>query len=945
MSETEDFPTGDEVLRSILQLQMGLDIGEVERSTFLNSKDFEQMLTRPLAQSRPGAVDPAAFEPIVTGYDDVLLPARPRLDRALQTSPGSDEYAVAAAVRDNKSPSAIRDHFYNRRLQETYKMTLAEAMEATREDDIKKVAEANAYADRIYELAVPFYDEMIEFETATKQLAPEAAQYARENPGAGLYRQPITEDSAATKKYRDLGLPTPVDQWKLSDFGEGNGGANADRLSAAMRRVNELTAPNPPSVQPSGWEAAGTAGGSETSARQLALRLAEPLLGYEPGSLAPAEREYFDLEKYYDELAEYRNDARSTGQAAAAAAGDVPPALDLGSLLGTAPGIGQREARQPSLLANPDAAEMDSRREMAAEAAKAAVESIAGVTGRAAGAARSIAGPDSGGVYPPAFPPVEPFDVETLSDRYQAAADAAMQAMAQADSEGRSAPADRYQAAADAAMRAVRVEDVRGGKDAAAAAGQGRSADSARYGAAAAADAVGEARDAAGGSRYQGFADELAEIAAVANGRQAESGRYGAAADAYGSRGGRADGARYQDAADMLADAEVRAAGIADGRQADSSRYQAAAQATADAAAEAARAASGSRYAAAAQVAADAAAEAAAAASGRNASSARYASSAEAAVSAAEAAAEAARLAKGSRQQAAADGAAAAATAAAQAAVANREADSSRYEAAAGAAAEGAAGGGRYDAWAKANNQNMVPPTPMDNFRYNGDQVMPNTPMSDFRYDGRQTSPNTPMSDFRYDGRQGRADTPMSDFRYDGRQATPNVPMNNYRYNGDQVMPNTSMGNWREVAAKGLPDPSMDNWRYDSKGLGGAGADGAAKLSSVPMDNWRYNGQLNMPTSMGNFRDGGAKESLVSAIAAPRAPQRPKMPADVRAALDEYKAAAKRKSDQERFARYMIEGTGNVGIYGKDSPYAPSRGLNGQGITPLVSAMRSAMGR
>ena len=31
MSETEDFPTGDEVLRSILQLQMGFDIGEVER--------------------------------------------------------------------------------------------------------------------------------------------------------------------------------------------------------------------------------------------------------------------------------------------------------------------------------------------------------------------------------------------------------------------------------------------------------------------------------------------------------------------------------------------------------------------------------------------------------------------------------------------------------------------------------------------------------------------------------------------------------------------------------------------------------------------------------------------------------------------------------------------------------------------------------------------------
>jgi hypothetical protein len=937
MSETEVFPTGDEVLRTILLEQMGLDIGEVERSTFLNSKDFEQMLTRPLAQSRPGAVDPAAFEPIVTGYDDIVLPSRPRMDRALKTFAGSDEYKVAQMINNNKSPSAIRDQYYLVRLEE-YKIPFDEAASPKREDDKEKVAEARAYADRIYDLAVPFYDEFIEFETAKKQLTPEAARYAEENPDAGVYRKPITEDSAATKKYRDLGLPTPVDEWKLSDFGEGNGGANAARLNAARRRVNELTAPNQ----------SGTGDVLSNIARQV-RQVMSGLTGQ--GFEGPPEREYFDLEKYYDELADWRNNSISTGQAAAAkaAADGVSPVPDLDSLLGAAPGIGQREARQPTLLANPDAAEMDSRREMAAEAAKAAVESIAGVTGRAAGAARSIAGPDSGGVYPPAFPPVEPFDVETLSDRYQAAADAAMEAIVQADNVGLSGSADRYQAAADAAMRAVRVEDVRGGKDAAAAAGRGRSADGDRYGAAADAAAVGEARDAAGGSRYQGFADELAEIAEIANGRQADSARYGAAAEAYGSRGERADSSRYQDAADMLADAEVRAAGIADGRQADSSRYQAAAVATAEAAAEAARAASGSRYATAAQVAADAAAEAAAAARGQSASSSRYASGAEAAVSAAEAAVEAARLANGSRQQAAADGAAAAATAAAQAAVANREADSSRYASAATAAqaatARGAAGGGRYDAWVDANNQNMVPPTPMDNFRYNGNQVMPNTPMSDFRYDGRQTPPNTSMSDFRYDGRQERANTPMSDFRYDGRQATPNVPMDNFRYNGDQVMPNTSMGNWREAAAKGLPDPSMDNWRYDSKGLGGASATGAAKLSSVPMDNWRYNGQLNIPTSMGNFRDGGAKASLAAAIAAPQPAPRPKMPANVRAALDEYQAAARHKSGQERFARILIDGSRNVGIYGKDSRYAPSPGLNGRGITPLVAAMQSAMGR
>lgn len=940
MSETEVFPTGDEVLRTILLEQMGVDIGEVERSTFLNSKDFEQMLTRPLAQSRPGAVDPAAFEPIVTGYDNIVLPSRPRLDRALQTSPGSDEYAVASMIKGNKSPSAIRDHYYNQRLKDAYGITLEEAASPRTEEVKEQVAEARAFADRIYDLAVPFYDEFIEFETAKKQLSPEAAQYAEENPDAGVYPKPITEDSAATKKYRDLGWPTPVEKWKLSDFGEGNGGANAARLDSARQRVNELTAPNP----------SGTGDVYSNIARQ-ARQVMSGLTG--KGFEDPrTEREYFDLEKYYDELAEWRNNSISTGQAAAAlaAADGVSPVSDLDSLLGASPGIGQREARQPTLLANPDAAEMDSRREMAAEAAKAAVESIAGVKGRAAGAARSIAGPDSGGVYPPAFPPVEPFDVETLSDRYQAAADAAMEAIAQADSEGRSAPADRYQVAADAAMRAaVGAGSARGGKDAAAAAGRGRSADGARYGAAAEAAAVGEARDAAGGSRYQGFADELAEIASIASGRQADSSRYGAAADAYGSRGGRADAARYQDAADMLADAEVRAAGIADGRQADSSRYQAAAAATAEAAAEAARAASGSRYAAAARVAADAAAEAAAAARGQGASSSRYASSAEAAVSAAEAAAEAARLANGSRHQATADGAAAAAAAAAQAAVAGRQAASSRYGGAAGAAqaatARNAAGGGRYDAWFDANNQNMVPPTPMDNFRYNGNQVMPNTPMSDFRYDGRQTSPNTPMSDFRYDGRQERANTPMSDFRYDGRQATPNVPMNNFRYNGDQVMPNTSMGNWREVAAKGLPDPSMDNWRYDSKGLGGASAAGAAELSSVPMDNWRYNGQLNTPTSMGNFRGGDAKASLAASIAAPQPAPRPKMPANVRAALDEYQAAARHKSGQERFARILIEGSRNVGIYGKDSPYAPSPGLNGRGITPLVAAMQSAMGR
>ena len=829
MSDTEVFPTGDEVLRALLMAQIGVDLGEVERSTFLNAEDYEQMLTRPLAQSRPGAVDPAAFEPIVTGYEDIVLPSRPRLDRALQTFPGSEEHTIAQWVAKNKSPSAIRDQFYNRRL-EKLGLSLEDAATATRDDVKAKVAEANAYADRMYNLAVPFYEEMIEFETAVKQLAPEAAQYAQQNPDAGVYRKPITEDSAATKKYRDLGLPTPVDQWKLSDFGEGNGGANADRLSAAIQRVNELTAPNPSQSSSNGF-----------IGRLVARGLAEMRgQGVPEGSEGPpVEREYFDLQKYYDELAEWRNNARSTGQAAAAEAGGLSPALDLESLLGASPGIGQREALQPTLLANPDAAEMESRREMATEAAKAAAESIAGVKGRAAGAARSIAGPDSGGVYPTAFPPVDPVAAAGGS-RYQAAADAA------AAGRGRSADSARYSAAAAAGAAA-----------AAAAAGRGRSADSARYGAAADADAVGKAVDAAGGSRYQSFADELAEIAAIANGRQAESGRYGAAAEAYASRGQRADSARYQDAADMLADAELRAAGIADGRQADSSRYQAAAQAAAEATAEAARTAAGSRYAAAAE----AAAQAAAAARGRGADSARYAAAAEAA---------------------------------------------------AGATARAAAGGDRYDAWVQANDQNMVPPTPMDNWRYNGKQVMPNTPMSNFRYDGRQTPPNTPMD--------------------------------NWRYNGDQVMPNTSMGNWREAAAKALPDPSMDNWRYNSEGLGGAGA-GAVELSSVPMDNWRYNGQLKTSTPMGNYRGVDAKGTLAAAIAAPQPAQRPKMPADVRAALDEYKAASKHKDDQERFARYMIEGSGNVGIWGPDSPYAPSRGLNGRGVTPLVAALRAATGR
>jgi hypothetical protein len=236
--------TGDEFIRDWFAQSQGLDIGSVDRSTFLNLKDFEKMLTGPVAQSRPGSFDPAAFQPIVTGYDEVVLPQRSLFNQVMM-SDGSPERHIALMLEGSVLPDGtflppMTPMALERQLLEEERSALELANEAGgRDKELDEAQEAKTVANvgKMVSFAERLYSEKMDYDKAAGQLSPDAAQYAAANPGVGIYRQPITEESPAAKFYTERGLPTPDQEWTIDDVSPGYSERQAgrDRFSEAFR--------------------------------------------------------------------------------------------------------------------------------------------------------------------------------------------------------------------------------------------------------------------------------------------------------------------------------------------------------------------------------------------------------------------------------------------------------------------------------------------------------------------------------------------------------------------------------------------------------------------------------------------------------------------------------------------------------------------------------------
>ena len=212
--------TADELYRLLFAAQAGgMDVGGIERTTFNNAKDFEKMLTGIVAQSRPGSFDPAAFQDIVTGYEEVVLPQRTLFNQVmLSDGPDSPERDIAEMLEDGLTPMA----FEQQALAERGAGPDSELDKDQYDQAVADVGKMVAFAERLY-------SEKMDYDKAVGQLSPDVAQYAAANPGAGLYRKEVREESPAAKFYTERGLPTPDEQWSIDDLSPGYGQRQAER--------------------------------------------------------------------------------------------------------------------------------------------------------------------------------------------------------------------------------------------------------------------------------------------------------------------------------------------------------------------------------------------------------------------------------------------------------------------------------------------------------------------------------------------------------------------------------------------------------------------------------------------------------------------------------------------------------------------------------------------
>jgi hypothetical protein len=215
--------------RQIFGQNAGMDVGGIERSTFNNAKDFEKLLNGFMAAMNPGTQNPDSFKDVETGRTQVNLPQRPKYNSYAKAPTDSAEYMTAQMVEQGLTPSQIaaqmRTEFAasaDGRPQDASGSILWEDNPADAKAETAFEAQVKAAQDQ----ATALWDERTEYDSQVSTLNPQAQQALAE--GRPWYEEVQTERSAAAKQYDDLGLPTPVDQWRDDDFSPGFEARKAD---------------------------------------------------------------------------------------------------------------------------------------------------------------------------------------------------------------------------------------------------------------------------------------------------------------------------------------------------------------------------------------------------------------------------------------------------------------------------------------------------------------------------------------------------------------------------------------------------------------------------------------------------------------------------------------------------------------------------------------------
>lgn len=167
------------------------------------------------------AFDPAAFQPIIDGYEEFDAPQRSLVDAYLANPDDGPEYALAEAVAAGRTPEAA-----------------LRAMGVTMDDP--------SYKD-LQKLGTKLFEDNSQYEQAVSALPKDP------ETGEPVYRRPKYSDSPMTKQFREAGLPTPFDRFSPADFyDQAARDGDLSRRDEADKRVKDAFAQLERSMIPDG---------------------------------------------------------------------------------------------------------------------------------------------------------------------------------------------------------------------------------------------------------------------------------------------------------------------------------------------------------------------------------------------------------------------------------------------------------------------------------------------------------------------------------------------------------------------------------------------------------------------------------------------------------------------------------------------------------------------
>lgn len=275
-----------ELLQQFLQMLLSTNPDSVDygKDAYNWMQDQNDLMADPIMALFGGAgtVDPYAFAPVQTGAQEFDVPTNP-LQPYLSLDPTSEEGFIATAVAAGKSPEQA--------------VAMLAEKNALYKNDPDAAKRARELASNLFS-GYSQYDQQMS--TLPDMVRGENGSWQYQGQGqiqGGRLTVPVMGQSEAAKRYTDLGLPTPVDQFSQADFGFGQdgqdrltalkamreqllaGGADVERLQQKYKndRANDLQAlelESPSNVAPRMFD--GPDGNYVSSNRQRALQGTDP---------------------------------------------------------------------------------------------------------------------------------------------------------------------------------------------------------------------------------------------------------------------------------------------------------------------------------------------------------------------------------------------------------------------------------------------------------------------------------------------------------------------------------------------------------------------------------------------------------------------------------------------------------------------------------------------